>query len=210
MALPGRQAPAKLDHERVNYPTTYASAYFIRSLRIHMNVHLPSINAATILTASAAAQKFNAWPQYNHGGWYNQTDGDVTTSGSPTIPPGGSARFSFLFVRVDPPYAGFYVQSSGDYITDYTVYGIGYGRPATKGRVCGAKGNFTFVPLTGPNGEPPSKRADTLFLDVTAANNSATKATINEIWPVWVGDEIFYPNNTSPCPTDVKRVRRSA
>ncbi|GKT63508.1 hypothetical protein ColTof4_04906 [Colletotrichum tofieldiae] len=173
-------------------------------------VHLPSITACVVLAASAAAQKFNTWPQHNYGGWYNHTDGDVTTSGSPAIPPGGEATFSFLFNGADPPYAGFYVQSSGDYITDYTVRGYGYGRPVTKGRVCGAKGNFTFVPLTGLDGEPPVKRADTLYLEVTAAKNGATKATINEVWPVWVGDEIFYPNNTSPCPPETKRIRRSA
>ncbi|KAK1965564.1 hypothetical protein LY78DRAFT_658156 [Colletotrichum sublineola] len=173
-------------------------------------VQLLSITAGIVLTALATAQKFNTWPQHNYGDWYNHTDGDVTTSGSPTIPPGGAARFSFLFNRADPPYAGFYVQSSGDYITDYTVHGLGFGIPVTKGRVCGARGNFTFVPLTGPNGEPPSKWADTLFLDVTAAKNGASKATINEIWPVWVGDEIFHPNNTSPCPPGTKRVRRSA
>ncbi|GJC87052.1 hypothetical protein ColLi_09890 [Colletotrichum liriopes] len=168
-------------------------------------VHLPSITACVVLAASAAAQKFNTWPQHNYGGWYNQTDGDVTTSGSPAIPPGGTARFAFLFNGADP-----LTPSSGDYITDYIVRGNGYGRPVTKGRVCGAKGNFTFVPLTGLDGEPPVKRADTLFLEVTAARNGATKATINEVWPVWVGDEIFYPNNTSPCPPETKRIRRSA
>ncbi|TKW55654.1 hypothetical protein CTA1_12615 [Colletotrichum tanaceti] len=173
-------------------------------------VHLLSVAAGLALAASAAAQKLNTWPQHNYGGWYNQTDGDVTTFGSPEITPGGSARFSFLFNRADPPYAGFYVQSSGDYITDYTVSGYGWGRPVTKGRVCGAKGNFTFIPLTGPNGEPPVSGADTLFLEVTAAKNGATKATINEVWPVWIGDEIFHPNNTSPCPPETKRVIRSA
>ncbi|KAK1597872.1 uncharacterized protein LY79DRAFT_539347 [Colletotrichum navitas] len=43
------------------------------------------------------------------------------------------------------------------------------------------RGNFTFVPLTGANGEPPSKEADTLFLGVTAVKDGATKVTINEI-----------------------------
>ncbi|KAK2027100.1 hypothetical protein LX32DRAFT_674333 [Colletotrichum zoysiae] len=98
-------------------------------------LHLPSIAAAIVLTAMATAST-----QHNYGGWYNQADGDVTMSGSPTIPLGG--------------------------------------------RVCGAREVFTFVPLGGPNGEPPSQIVDFLFLDVIAAKDGATKATIQKICSV--------------------------
>ncbi|EFQ28869.1 hypothetical protein CGRA01v4_10322 [Colletotrichum graminicola] len=72
-------------------------------------VCLTSIAIATVLIASATSQEFNTWPQHNYGGWYDQINGDVTASASPTISPGGATRFSILFNRVDPPYAGLYI-----------------------------------------------------------------------------------------------------
>ncbi|EXF76363.1 hypothetical protein CFIO01_12059 [Colletotrichum fioriniae PJ7] len=183
-------------------------------------VHIPSTAAglvalAATTVASATAPKLNTWRQHNYGGWYNHTDGDVTTYGAPEFRDAGplsihEARFSFLFNGADPAYAGLYVLSSGeDFITDYEVVGYGWGRPSVTGKVCGAKGNFTFVQLFGPDGLPNTKSTtDTMFIDVSAARNNASRAVINEVWPVWVGDDIFYPNNTSPCPAPAAKTKR--
>ncbi|KAK7449470.1 hypothetical protein CaCOL14_011493 [Colletotrichum acutatum] len=179
-------------------------------------VNLPSIAVGLAVAATAAAaadvSTLNSWPQYNHGGWYNHTDGDVTTYGAPEITSlEGTpyARFSFLFNSADPPYAGLYVQSSTeDFITDYEVEGYGWGKPTVTGKVCGAKGNFTFVQLFSPDGLPNTKATDTMFLNVYAAKNNASRAVINEVWPVWVGDDIFNPDNTSPCPAPAAKTKR--
>ncbi|KAL2881569.1 hypothetical protein SGCOL_003136 [Colletotrichum sp. CLE4] len=180
-------------------------------------VNFPPIAAGLALAATAAASAtaptLNPWPQYNHGGWYNQSDGDVTTYGAPEItslegPP--VARFPFLFNAEDPVYAGLYVQSSTeDFITDYKVEAYSWRSDYADitGKVCGAKGNFTFVQLFGPDGLPNTLPTLTMFIEVTAANNNGSRAFINEVWPVWVGDDIFYPNNTSPCPAPAAKTK---
>ncbi|CAN8101018.1 unnamed protein product [Discula destructiva] len=171
--------------------------------------------AAAAAAATTTAPIFNTWPQKNFGSQPNIVDGNVSTYGSIEFHPAGelpgyTARFSFLFNRADPVYAGLYVQSSGDYITDYSVYGYYFGTDAGSGRVCGAQGNFTYVSLLGPDGQPNTFRTDTMFLEVTAAKDDAPAAVINEVWPVWVGDDIFYPNNTSPCPSTEALAKRRA
>ncbi|KAI3399319.1 hypothetical protein diail_7274 [Diaporthe ilicicola] len=151
------------------------------------------------LTASAAAQKLNAWPKHNYGDNGLATDGDINTAEAKKFP---QARFALLFnswIRL----SGFYIQSSGDFITDYDVTAIvgpvGLVYEIDAGRVCGATGNFTFVPLVNPE-DGSSVWSDTLFIEVSAAKGNSSTAIINEIWPVFPGDEVFDPENTSPCP----------
>lgn len=168
-------------------------------------VHIPSASALLALAASAAAQKFNEWPRHNWGGNGLATDGDVDTAEAINITQ-GAARYALLFnawIRL----SGFYVQSSGDFITDYHVRAligpVGLPREYRVGEVCGATGNFTFVPLVDPQ-DGSYVWSDTLFLEVTANRGNASTSVINEIWPVLPGDEIFDPENTSPCPAAAK------
>ncbi|OHE93574.1 hypothetical protein CORC01_11073 [Colletotrichum orchidophilum] len=76
-------------------------------------------------------------------------------SSTPGLNTTAAAKFPFLSNRADPAYAGLQVQSSGDdYITDHEVGGYGWSKPTVSGMVCGAKRNFTFVALFGPDGLP--------------------------------------------------------
>lgn len=154
-----------------------------------------------LFAVSAVAQKLNPWPQHNYGGFGRYTDGNIsTTEEEEYIPEYGGGRFSLLFNNYIT-LSGLYIQSSGDFITDYHVAGI-IGDDFAHlevGRICGATGNFTFVPLINPrDGGPP--RSNTWFVDVSGTKENATTYVINEMWPVFPGDEVFDPENTSPCP----------
>ncbi|POS74269.1 hypothetical protein DHEL01_v207332 [Diaporthe helianthi] len=162
-------------------------------------VRLASALALLPLAASAAAQKLNSWPQRNYGGNGRATDNDINTTEEQKFP---TVRFALLFnswIKL----SGFYIQSSGDFITDYEVTAligpVGLPRLLDVGQVCGATGNFTFVPLVNPQDGSPVW-SDTLFIEVSAARGNSSTAIINEIWPIFPGDEIFDPENTSPCP----------
>ncbi|KAG8163306.1 hypothetical protein KVR01_006603 [Diaporthe batatas] len=161
-------------------------------------VRLPSAVALLALAASAAAQKLNSWPQHNYGGNGLATDSDTNTVEEYDIP----ARYALLFNRWIS-LSGFYIQSSGDFITDYSVTALigpfGLPQSVDVGRVCGATGNFTYVPLVDPQ-DGSYVWSDTLFIEVSGAKGNSSTARINEIWPVFPGDEIFDPENTSPCP----------
>ncbi|OLN81116.1 hypothetical protein CCHL11_09712 [Colletotrichum chlorophyti] len=161
---------------------------------------LSCATAALVLAASAAAQTLNPWPQYNYGRNGLATDGDVDTADIRELSPGKAADYFLLFNR-GMSYSGFYIQSSGDYVIDYNVVAVSGTRGYLDvGRVCGARGNFTFVPFKDPE-SGGSVWSDTLFIEVTAARNNASTSVINEIWPVFPNDEIVDPKNTSPCPT---------
>lgn len=170
-------------------------------------VHLPLASALLALAASGAAQKLNSWPQHNFGGTGRTTDNDINTTEVTNITPGGYARYALLFnswINL----SGFYIQSSGDFITDYNVEATvsvapGIVKSADVGQVCGATGNFTFVPLGNPD-TGSYLRSDTIFIEVTRAKGNSSVAIVNEIWPVFPGDDIFDPENTSPCPAVTK------
>lgn len=172
-------------------------------------VRIPSASASTFLflAASVAAQKLNTWPQHVYGGTGRITDNDIDTVEATTITPGGSARFALL-LNFNIGLSGFYIQSSGDFITDYYVdatvpVDAGIYKSAEVGRVCGATGNFTFVPLANPD-TGASLWSATMFVEVTRAEGNSSVAPINEIWPVFPGDDVFDPENTSPCPAATK------
>lgn len=165
-----------------------------------------SASSLLLLAASATAQKLNSWPQHNYGGTGLTTDNDINTSEARNIATGAPADFYLLFnFRIT--LTGFYIQSSGDFITDYDVSAligdIGLVKWLDVGQVCGATGNFTFVPLIDPE-DGGSVRSDTLSISVSGAKGNSSTAIINEIWPVFPGDEIFDPGNTSPCQAATK------
>lgn len=157
---------------------------------------------AILSAVSAAAQKLNPWPQHNWGGFGRYTDGDINTSEEQHfVPAYGGGRFALLF-KEQMTLSGLYIQSSGDdFITDYHVGADpGIGHPLMQvGRICGATGNFTFVPLIDPRDGGPA-RSWTFFIDVTGTKETSATYVINEMWPVFPGDEVFDPENTSPCP----------
>lgn len=144
------------------------------------------------------AQKLNPWPQQNHGGNGRATDNNIDTTEERSIAPGDSGSFSLLF-NFWINLSGLYIQSSGDFVTDYHVGAVIGNRFSQVGRLCGATGNFTFVPLVNPE-DGGSVFSNTLFVDVIAAKGNSSTAIINEIWPVFPEDEVFDPENTSPCP----------
>lgn len=169
-------------------------------------VHLTSASALLALAASGAAQKLNSWPQHNWGGTGAATDGDINTTEVDQIVPGSPGRFALLFngwINL----SGLYIQSSGDFITNYEVKAnigpFGMVGQYVVGQVCGATGNFTFVPLVDPT-DGAYVRSDTLFVDVTGSKGNSSTAIVNEIWPVFPGDVTFDPENTSPCPSAAK------
>lgn len=162
-------------------------------------VRLSSALALVPLAASAAAQQLNTWPQKNYGGNGRATDNDITTTEEKSLP---SAEYPLLF-NFYINLSGLYIQSSGDFITDYQVSALlgdfGLRRSVDVGQVCGATGNFTFVSMVDPE-DGSYVRSDTFFIEVSAAKGNTSTAVINEIWPVFPGDDIFDPENTSPCP----------
>ncbi|KAK3395260.1 hypothetical protein B0H63DRAFT_506759 [Podospora didyma] len=164
-----------------------------------------------LLLKATWAQQLNQWDQtiFGIGGspghWGdNMVDKDPSTFAEVAFTPGQGYQFALLlnFAR---QYQGLYIQSSGDFITDYYVNAQRYqlGFPIV-GRVCGATSNFTLVTFTSPEGSP-FIYTDSLFITVKAT--LGTTAIINEVYPIYAGDTIFYPNNslpvtnlTAPCP----------
>lgn len=159
---------------------------------------------AILLASSAVAQKLNPWPQHNYGGFGRYTDGDINTSEEKeynSYDDGGD--FPLLFNH-RMTLSGLYILSSTDFITDYNVnavIGDDYAHLQI-GRICGATGNFTFVPLINPRDGGPVW-SDTFWLIATGTKQNATTYVISEMWPVFPGDEVFDPENTSPCPESV-------
>ncbi|KAF6810719.1 hypothetical protein CSOJ01_06163 [Colletotrichum sojae] len=156
--------------------------------------------ALALFAASATAQKLQPWGQQNFGS-AAVTDFDTSTYVERVID--GAPRISLLFNRVRFV-TGVYVQSSGDFVTDYEFSLTGFlnaGATRVEFQVCGAKSNFTYVPFVNPDGDGKTLgiTTDTLFLSPLAANNGAQTVRINEIYPIFSGDEVFHPNNTSPC-----------
>lgn len=170
---------------------------------------LPNTSAYTaiLFAASVMAQTLNSWTQKNVDRDENYTDGDINTV-EVTESPFYDGRFSVIF---DNPttMSGLYILSSGDdFITDYKVRAVfdtdDVPVISDIGRVCGAIGNFTFVPLVNPrDGKPP--RSPMWAVDVSSTKLNSTTYRINEIWPVYPGDEVVDPQNTSPCPADVPK-----
>lgn len=181
------------------FPKFFAFTCPVISIKM---VRLSASLAVLPLVASAAAQQLNTWPKKNYGDNGRATDNDINTTEEYKIP----ASFALLFnswIKL----SGFYIQSSGDFITDYEVKALigDFGRPQrlVVGKVCGATGNFTFVPLINPQDGSPVW-SDTLFIDVSASKGNSSSAVINEIWPVFPGDDVFDPGNTSPCPVTTR------
>lgn len=160
---------------------------------------------AILFAVSAMAQTLNPWPQKNWGGRGLYTDGDINTVEEKDSPD-YDGSFALLFNNWITM-SGLYIQSSGDdFITDYKVRAV-LGEDFAileVGRVCGATGNFTFVPLINPrDGKPP--RALTWLVEASGTKQNSTTYRINEMWPVFPGDEVVDPENTSPCPAAVSR-----
>ncbi|POS74184.1 hypothetical protein DHEL01_v207424 [Diaporthe helianthi] len=167
---------------------------------------LPNTSAYTaiLFAVSAGAQKLNRWPEINQSRNTagNYTDGDINTfEVKPYDVSSDGGTFPMLF-ETPITISGLYIQCSGDdLITDYVVRGnVGrFSELLAVGRVCGAKGNFTYVPLIDPQtGKPP--QTDLWYVDVLGTERSTFTYRINEIWPVFPGDEVVDPKNTSPCP----------
>ncbi len=162
--------------------------------------------ASLLLLGSVCAQQLNQFDQVvfgiggspGHSG-DNMVDQNPDTWAQQALPQSstldGGAYFTLL-MNFGRTYKGLYIQSSGDFITDYYVKVQRYslGAPLV-GRVCGATSNFTLVTFTTPEGDP-FVYTDSFFIYVTAARGS--QAIINEVYPIYSGDTIFYPNNTAP------------
>lgn len=126
------------------------------------------------------------------------TDSDVATFMERNLE---TARSTILHNHYQV-YAGLYVQSSGDFVTDYEVKALGgNGQARAYYKVCGAESNFTYVPFIDAEGDGKTTGVNTITIirRGIASRNGAGTARINEIYPIYVGDDVFDPNNTSPC-----------
>ncbi|KAB5566318.1 hypothetical protein GE09DRAFT_1055888 [Coniochaeta sp. 2T2.1] len=155
---------------------------------------------ALLLSSAAVAQTLNPWPARVFTNHDEFTDGDASTFAVETVP----THDYFLFNSWQN-LAGFYVQSSGcDFATDYYVTATidwPLTRLITIGQVCGATSNFTLVRFADNHGND-YVRSDSYFLQVTGAKGNASAVRINEVWPIFVGDEIVDPENAGPCPAE--------
>jgi hypothetical protein len=150
---------------------------------------------ALLLSGVALAQTLNGWPSHVFTYSDAMSDGDITTYYEESMP-----TYDYILFNGFETFAGFYIQSSGDFITDYHVTAT-VDWPLTRliqvGQVCGATSNFTLVLFTNDAGDP-YVTSDTYFLEVTGSKGNTS--IVNEIWPIYRGDEIYYPNNTAACP----------
>ncbi|TGO36118.1 hypothetical protein BHYA_0135g00240 [Botrytis hyacinthi] len=155
-----------------------------------------------LLTTPALGQTLNAWRQTVHGeGCCSYAvDGNVTTHDEIDSLP---ERLSLLF-NFPANYIGFYVQSSGAYITDYYVeaYEPTTGKDIIVGKVSGATSNFTVVNFYNSVGAAEIF-VDTMFFHITGVSDGGSAAFVNEIYPIYSGDTIVYPSGQSaqPSPT---------
>ena len=169
-----------------------------------------------LLSTLGLGQTLNPWPARVFAMYDEIVDCDAFTFAVATLP-----THTYLLFNSWQNLAGFYVQSSSDgdgndFITDYQVTAtVDYPltRLITAGQVCGATSNFTVVRFKDNKGND-RVWSDTFFLEVTGAKGNGSTVRINEVWPIFVGDEIFDAGNTSPCPvgnaTVTRAVRRRA
>ncbi|KAF7956469.1 hypothetical protein EAE96_003810 [Botrytis aclada] len=152
-----------------------------------------------LLTAPALGQTLNSWRQTVHGegccGY--AVDGNVTTYEEVDTMP---QRIPLLFNFYEK-YLGFYVQSSGAYITDYYVKALDT-RDLIVGKVSGATSNFTVVNFYDSAGAA-GIFTETLFFYITGVSKGNGTSFINDIYPIYPGDTIVYPPGQSaqPSPT---------
>lgn len=163
---------------------------------------LLSAASLLLLTVPAFGQTLNAWRQKVYGerccGY--AVDGNVTTSDEVVSLP---VTLSLLF-NFKAGYIGFYVQSSGAYITDYYVEAVESTtfKDIIVGKVSNATSNFTVVNFYDSVGEA-GIFTDTMSFHVTGVSGGNSTAFVNEIYPIYPGDTIVYPSGQSaqPSPT---------
>lgn len=118
-------------------------------------------------------------------------DNDINTTEVHEITSGGSDASAFLFNSCFN-LSGLCIQFSGAFITDNKVEAIigpvDLVRKLAVSQVCGATGDFTFVPLVDPQ-DGKNVLSDTLFVKVTGVKGNSATAVVNEIWPVSPSDE---------------------
>lgn len=167
---------------------------------------------ALLLCGVALSQTLNPWTARVFARYDEVTDGDASTFAAESVP-----TYDYFLFNSWQNLAGFYIQSSGcDFVTDYYVTATvdwPLTRSITVGQVCGATSNFTLVRFADNHGND-YVRSDSYFLQVEGAKGNGSVVRINEVWPIFVGDEIFDPENTTPCPapsaTATPAVRRRA
>ncbi|TEY49380.1 hypothetical protein BOTCAL_0287g00040 [Botryotinia calthae] len=160
-----------------------------------------SATSLLLLTVPALGQTLNAWRQtvFGEGCCSYAVDGNVTTSDEVGSLPNTLA----LLFNFPAEYIGFYVQSSGAYITDYYIeaFEVTTRKEIIVGKVSNATSNFTVVNFYDSVGEA-GIFTDTMFFHVTGVSGNST-AFVNEIYPIYSGDTIVYPSGQSaqPSPT---------
>ncbi|KAF5874698.1 uncharacterized protein Bfra_004713 [Botrytis fragariae] len=161
-----------------------------------------SATSILLLTAPALGQTLNAWRQtvYGEGCCSYAVDGNVTTFDEVDSIPKDLA----LLFNSPAMYIGFYVQSSGAYITDYYVEAVEAttGKEIIVGKVSGATSNFTVVNFYDSVGAAEIF-TETMFFYVTGVSDGGSTGFVNEIYPIYSGDTIVYPSGQSaqPSPT---------
>ena len=93
-------------------------------------------------------------------------------------------------------FLGWYVQSAdgGRHITDYGITCWVNGTRYTVAHVTNATQPFTLARFVGTDGMPgPFTCPDEFFLTVTGTNDPGGKAIIQDIFPIYEGDEVIEP-----------------
>lgn len=161
-----------------------------------------STSSLSLLATPAFGQTLNAWRQRVFDGCCGipdhevaqAVDGNVTTYNEVDTLPN---RLGLLFNSPDV-YLGFYIQSSGAYITDYYVTCVESitVRDIIVGEVSNATSNFTLVEFFNSDGTA-GVETDTIFLEITAVSDGGSTAITNGIYPIYRGDTIVYPSGQS-------------
>ncbi|KAJ8064044.1 hypothetical protein OCU04_007885 [Sclerotinia nivalis] len=161
-----------------------------------------------LLATPAFGQTLNAWRQTVFDGCCGITDhevdqavdGNITTYDEVDSLPN---QLGLLF-NFPATYLGFYVQSSGAYITDYYVEAVESttDKEIIVGKVSNATSNFTVVNFYNSTGTAGIE-TETIFFHITGVSDGGSTAFTNEIYPIYPGDTIIYPPGQSaqPSPT---------
>lgn len=164
----------------------------------HIKMQLTTLLTPAFLATITIAQLLNTWKQQIFpiccSSMNDLIDGDPNTS---TALRGNTIT---LLHNTRETYTGFYIKSSGLYITDVSVtYYSAFFEDIVVGVSHSDVPGWLAVGLYQPDGEPGA-RADIFTITVTGTAGNGTETFINEIYPIYPGDEIIFPAGAPPPP----------
>jgi len=162
-------------------------------------MHFSSLLAPALLAATASSQTLNSWRQrifpiccdFDE----NLIDGDPLSYGVLH-----TNEISLLH-NTRETYLGFYIRSSSRYLVDIEVsYHSPFFDHVTVGKAHSTTPGWLAVALHNEDGEP-GVRASYFTITIINVGGNATETRINEIYPIYPGDEIVFPPTPSGSPS---------